>query len=108
MLRISRDERFGAVEGSEERKDHLSGLHNSKYEIFHLIIKGKIVWKRSIGRKRISWLQSLASSADLLRAAVSIVRIVMMLANSDNQETTLSRRRSCTISARRYLTLFIY
>uniref|UniRef100_A0A8D9EXQ6 Uncharacterized protein n=1 Tax=Cacopsylla melanoneura TaxID=428564 RepID=A0A8D9EXQ6_9HEMI len=33
-------------------------MRGPKYEILHLIIQGKIVGKRSVGRRRISWLRN--------------------------------------------------
>jgi len=70
----------------EMKKDQLSGSHNAKYEILHLIIQRKIVDRKSIGRSRIFWLRNLREwfnrcSADLFRTAVSKVRIAMMLSN---------------------------
>lgn len=51
-------------------------IRTSKYKILHLIIHGKFVGKRSIGRKILSWLGNLRewfimSAADLFSAAVS-------------------------------------
>uniref|UniRef100_A0A8D8SJ40 Craniofacial development protein 2 n=2 Tax=Cacopsylla melanoneura TaxID=428564 RepID=A0A8D8SJ40_9HEMI len=61
-------------------------MRGPKYEILHLIIQGKIVGKRSVGRRRISWLRNLrewfnCSSCDLFRAAANKVRLAMMMAN---------------------------
>ena len=60
--------------------------HPEKYNMLHLIIQGKIVGKRSIGRRRISWLKNLRqwfgqTSESLFRAAVNKIRIANMIAN---------------------------
>lgn len=61
-------------------------MRGPKYEILRLIIQGKISGKRSIGRRRISWMKNLrqwfsCTSTDLFRAAISKVRIALMIAN---------------------------
>ncbi|KAI5746880.1 hypothetical protein M8J77_008501 [Diaphorina citri] len=68
-------------------------MRGPKYEILHLIIQGKIIGKRSVGRRRISWLRNLrewfnCSSCDLFKAAVNKVRIAMMIANLRDGEGT--------------------
>jgi Reverse transcriptase (RNA-dependent DNA polymerase) len=57
-----------------------------KYRLLQLIIEGKIQGKRSVGRRRISWLKNLRdwynlSSVELFRAAVSKIRIAMLISN---------------------------
>lgn len=61
-------------------------MRGERYSILRLIIQGKIEGKRSIGRRRVSWLRNLrewfgCSSGELFRAAASKVRIAMMIAN---------------------------
>uniref|UniRef100_A0A8D8WNS4 Craniofacial development protein 2 n=2 Tax=Cacopsylla melanoneura TaxID=428564 RepID=A0A8D8WNS4_9HEMI len=61
-------------------------MRGPKYKILHLIIQGKIVGKRSVGRRRISWLRNLrdwfsCSSQDLFKAAINKVRLTLMVAN---------------------------
>uniref|UniRef100_A0A8D8UV16 Craniofacial development protein 2 n=2 Tax=Cacopsylla melanoneura TaxID=428564 RepID=A0A8D8UV16_9HEMI len=68
-------------------------MRGSRYEILHLIIQGKIMGTRSVGRRRISWLKNLRewfnmSSADLFKAAVSKVRIAVMIANLRDGDAT--------------------
>ncbi|CAG9834481.1 unnamed protein product [Diabrotica balteata] len=58
----------------------------AKYGILRLIMQTKIQGKRSIGRRRISWLRNLIEwyrccSVDLFRAAANKVRIAVMIAN---------------------------
>ncbi|CAG9827057.1 unnamed protein product [Diabrotica balteata] len=67
-----------------EYLDHITRC--AKYEILRLIMQGKIRGKRSIGRRRISWLRNLrewysCSSVDLFRAAANKVRIAVMNSN---------------------------
>ncbi|XP_039276046.1 uncharacterized protein LOC111043960 [Nilaparvata lugens] len=64
-------------------------MRGPKYMILHLIIQGKIVGKRSVGRRRMSWLRNLreafnCTTNDLFRAAVNKVKIAMMIANLRN------------------------
>lgn len=61
-------------------------MRGQRYEILQLIIQGKIVGKRSVGRRRISWLRNLrewfnVTSSNLFKAAASKIRIAMMIAN---------------------------
>jgi len=61
-------------------------MRGSKYSLLRLIVQGKIIGKRSIGRRRISWLRNLrewygCSSVDLFRAAVNKIKITMMISN---------------------------
>lgn len=68
-------------------------MRGPRYEILQLIIQGRIVGKRSVGRRRMSWLRNLrewfnVTSSDLFRAAASKVRIVMMIANLRNGDGT--------------------
>lgn len=61
-------------------------MRGEKYVLLQIIIQGKIVGKRSIGRRRISWLNNLrqwynCKSVELFRAAVSKVKIAVMIAN---------------------------
>lgn len=68
-------------------------MRGPKYELLHLIIQGKIMGKRSVGRRRISWLRNLRdwfnmSSAELFKAAVSKVKIAIMIANLRNGDAT--------------------
>ena len=56
------------------------------YSLLRLIMQGKIQGKRSVGRRRISWLRNLrewfgCSSCDLFRAAASKIKLAMMIAN---------------------------
>lgn len=72
----------------KERKLQYFGhvMRGERYSILRLIIQGKIEGKRSIGRRRVSWLGNLrewfgCSSRQLFRGAVSKVRVAMMIAN---------------------------
>lgn len=61
-------------------------MRGTRYKLLQLIIQGKIIGKRSIGRRRMSWLRNLrewfnCTSNDLFRAAVSKIKLVMMVAN---------------------------
>lgn len=63
---------------------HIS--RNDKYEILQLIMQGKIIGRRSVGRRRISWLRNLRewfglSSVQLFRTAISKVKIAMLISN---------------------------
>lgn len=56
-------------------------LRGDRYNILKLIIQGKIKGKRTIGRRRISWLRNLrewfgCTSAELFRRAIDKVRVV--------------------------------
>ncbi|KAI5752582.1 hypothetical protein M8J77_018365 [Diaphorina citri] len=80
-------------------------MRGTKYEILHLIIRGKIVGKRSVGRRRTSWLKNLRewfniSTAELFRAAVSKDMITMMLANLRNGDGTEEEEGAFPISGR--------
>lgn len=59
---------------------------NGKYQQLQLIMQGKIMRKRSIGRRAVSWFRNLRdwydeSSIDLFHAAVSKTMIANMIAN---------------------------
>ncbi|MDK1801117.1 hypothetical protein LRR74_28510, partial [Klebsiella pneumoniae] len=61
-------------------------MRGERYTLLQTIIQGKIQGKRSIGRRRISWLNNLrqwynSSSVELFRSATSRVKIAMMIAN---------------------------
>lgn len=61
-------------------------MRGEKYHLLQVIIQGKIQGKRSIGRRRHSWLKNLrdwfgCNTDGLFRAAVSKVSIAMMIAN---------------------------
>lgn len=61
-------------------------LRGDRYKILKLIIQGKIKGKRSIGRRRISWLRNLrewfgCTSAELFRRAIDKVRVMLMISN---------------------------
>ena len=61
-------------------------MRGPKYALLQLIVQGKISGKRSIGRRRASWLKNLrdwfgCSNVQLFRAAVNRVRIAMMITN---------------------------
>lgn len=61
-------------------------MRGNKYELMRVIMQGKIKGKRSIGRRRLSWLRNLrewfqCSSIELFRAAVDKVKIARMLSN---------------------------
>jgi hypothetical protein len=64
-----------------------------RYELLRIIMQGKIAGKRSIGRRRNSWLKNLrewysCSSNELFRSAVSKIRIALMIANLRNEDGT--------------------
>lgn len=101
ILRISWTERVSNVEvcrrmGCEpeilvtikKRKIEYLGhiMRGPRYGLLQLIVQGKIRGKRSVGRRKISWLRNLrdwfgCSSTELFRAVVSKVRIAMMISN---------------------------
>lgn len=61
-------------------------MRGERYGILRLIMEGKIAGKRSIGRRRMSWLRNLrewfgCTSLQLFRAAASKVKIAVMIAN---------------------------
>ena len=61
-------------------------MRNKKYNILQIIMQGKIQGSRRPGRRRTSWLYNLRqwfgkSTKSLFRAAVSRVRIAMMVTN---------------------------
>ncbi|CAG9837924.1 unnamed protein product [Diabrotica balteata] len=58
----------------------------NKYQLLQLIMQGKIEGRRSIGRRRMSWLRNLregfaCTSIQLFRAEQFRVKIAMMIAN---------------------------
>lgn len=60
-------------------------MRGQKYQLLQVIMQGKIQGKRSVGRRRMSWLRNLrewcnCNSTQLFRAAVSKVKIAMMVA----------------------------
>ena len=64
-----------------------------KYQLLQTIMQGKIAGKRSVGRRRNSWLKNLrewynCSNNQLFRSAVSKVRIALMIANLRNEDGT--------------------
>lgn len=68
-------------------------MRGEKYQMLQIIVQGKIQGKRSMGRRRNSWLKNLrdwfgCSNNELFRAAVSKVRIAMMIANLRNGDGT--------------------
>lgn len=61
-------------------------MRHERYRIMQLIMQGKIQGKRSIGRRKTSWLRNLRewygkTTAELFRAAVSKVQIAIMITN---------------------------
>lgn len=61
-------------------------MRGEKYQLLQIIMQGKIQGKRSIGRRRHSWLRNLrewfnCNTSQLFRSAVSKIRIAMMIAN---------------------------
>ena len=72
----------------KERKLRYLGhiMRGPKYEILRLIIEGKIVGRRSVGRRQNSWLKDLrrwfgCSSIELFRSAGSRIEIATWIAN---------------------------
>lgn len=66
-------------------------MRGEKYEVIKVILQGKIQGKRSVGRRRISWLKNLrewfnSSTKSLFRTAADKVKIAMMLANLQRGE----------------------
>jgi len=60
-------------------------MRGQRYEILQLIFQEKIVGRRSVGTRRISWLRNLrerfgVTSSNLFKVTVSRVRIAMMIA----------------------------
>lgn len=61
-------------------------MRGQRYALLQLIIQGKIQGRRSVGRRKISWLKNLrtwfgCSSIELFRAMANKVRIAMMISN---------------------------
>lgn len=68
-------------------------MRGDKYQLLQLIIQGKIMGKRSIGRRRNSWLKNLrewynCNNCQLFRSAVSKIRIALMIAKLRNEDGT--------------------
>lgn len=68
-------------------------MRGEKYQLLQLIVQGKIVGKRSIGRRRNSWMKNLrewynCSNNQLFRSTVSKIRIALMIANLRNEDGT--------------------
>jgi len=71
-------------EGKKRKLQYIGHvMRGQRYEILQLIIQGS--GKRSVGRRRISWLRNLREwfgiTSNLFKAAVSKVRTAMMIAN---------------------------
>lgn len=86
MKRINKE--MEIIETIKIRKLQYLGhiTRGTRYAMLQLIMQGKILGKRSIGRRRISWLRNLrewygCTSSELFRAAASKIRIAMMIAN---------------------------
>ena len=108
MLRISWAERVTNVEvlrrmqkekelvlTIKERKLQYLGhvMRGDKYRLLQLIIQGKVIGKRSIGRRRHSWLRNLrewynSSNYQLFRSGESKIRIALMIAKLRNEDGT--------------------
>ena len=61
-------------------------MRGEKYQTLQVIMQGKIQGKRSMGRRRNSWLKNLrewygCGNNELFRAAVSKIKIALMIAN---------------------------
>lgn len=68
-------------------------MRGEKYRILQVIMQGKIKGKRSIGRRRNSWLRNLrewfgCTNNQLFRSAISKVKIALMIANLRNGDGT--------------------
>lgn len=66
-------------------------MRGEKYHLLQLILQGKIQGKRSVGRRRHSWMRNLrdwfgCTTNQLFRSAVSRIRIALMIANLRNEE----------------------
>jgi hypothetical protein len=64
--------------------------NNQRYNILQLILQGKIEGKRSVGRRRISWLKNLrdwynTTSIDLFRASLDRNIVANMISNIRNE-----------------------
>lgn len=101
ILKISWTDKVTNIKVLERMKKELEIIHTIKrrkleylghvtrgerYGLLQLIIQGKILGRRNIGRRRISWLCNLrewnnTSSKELFRAAASKVKIKTMIAN---------------------------
>lgn len=86
MRRINKE--MEIVETIKSRKLQYLGhiTRGTRYARLQLIMQGKILGKRSIGRRRIPWLRNLrewygCTSTELFRAAASKIRIAMMIAD---------------------------
>lgn len=61
-------------------------MRGERYSLLRLIMEGKIKGKRSVGRRRVSWLKNLRewfglTSGQLFSTAVNKVRIAMLISN---------------------------
>ena len=71
-------------------------MRGDKYQLLQLIIQGKIMGKRSIGRRRNSWLKNFrewynCNNCQLFRSAVSKIRIALIIAKLQNEDGTWRR-----------------
>jgi len=68
-------------------------MRGDKYQLQQLLFQGKIMDKRSIGRRRNSWLKNLrewynCNNCQLFRSAVSKIRVALMIAKVRNEDGT--------------------
>ncbi|GJQ75578.1 hypothetical protein Trydic_g17659 [Trypoxylus dichotomus] len=65
----------GDPPGSDKTEIAVSRPHHGpKYEILQLIIRGKIMGKRSIERRRISWFRNLRKPVNLISRYLTYLR----------------------------------
>lgn len=69
-------------------------MHGEQYVLLQLITERKIHGKHSVGRRRLSWLHNLL--IQLFCAAVSKVRIALVIANLRNLSTELTSINKCS------------
>lgn len=74
-------------------------LNENRYRLFQCILQGKIAGKRSVGRRRISWLQSIRrwfsmTTTELFRTTVNRIIIANMIANIRNGQA-LEEEEEC-------------
>lgn len=91
VLRRMRKEKEILYQVKKRKLEYLGHIMRNpeRYRLLQLILQGKIQGRRSVGRRRISWLKNLrvwfnTTTVGLFRASVNKVRIAIMLANIRN------------------------
>ena len=86
LRRINKERELVNTVKARELKYFCHVMRGERYNVLRLIMEGKFAGKRSSGRRRTSWLRNLrewfgCTSLQLFRAAVSKLRIAIMIAN---------------------------